>query len=103
MLQTTITAWALPYDAFVFSSWYCATYTWPFPERVLLFIALAAWTFIFSKTVKLWGHFFRYPTDIIFIPVYICFGYFHGLIKAYGLLTLNAVSSTMHLHITCPD
>ena len=56
-------------------------------------IALAAWTFVFSKTVKLWGHFFRYPADVVFIPVYIAFGYFHGCIKFWGLLTLNAVSS----------
>jgi hypothetical protein len=54
---------------------------------------LAAWTFVFSKTVKLWGHFFRYPADVVFIPVYIAFGYFHGGIKFWGLLTLNAVSS----------
>jgi hypothetical protein len=64
---------------------------------------LAAWTFVFSKTVKLWGHFFRYPADVIFIPVYIAFGYFHGAIKFWGLLTLNAVSveiavfSSVHL------
>jgi hypothetical protein len=56
-------------------------------------IALGAWTFVFSKTVKLWGHFFRYPADVVFIPVYIAFGYFHGCIKFWGLLTLNAVSS----------
>ena len=55
------------------------------------------WTFVFSKTVKLWGHFFRYPADVAFIPVYIAFGYFHGLIKFWGLLTLNAVSVTHQL------
>lgn len=34
----------------------------------------------------------RYPSDIVYIPVYIAFGYFHGLIKLWGLFTLNAVS-----------
>jgi len=27
--------------------------------------------------------------DIVFIPVYVSFGYFHGLIKLYGLFTLS--------------
>lgn len=54
---------------------------------------MAAWTFLFSKTVKLWGHFFRYPVDIMFIPVYVAFGYFHGLIKLWGLFTLSEVST----------
>jgi len=39
--------------------------------------------------VKLWGHFFRYPADILFLPIYVLFGYFHGAIKAYGLFTLS--------------
>ena len=46
---------------------------------------------MFSKTVKLWGHFFRYPADVLFIPIYISFGYFHGLIKLWGLFTLSEV------------
>lgn len=56
-----------------------------------LLLFLFCWTFIFSKTVKLWGHFFRYPVDVIFIPVYIGFGYFHGIIKLWGLFTLSEV------------
>lgn len=87
-----MTAWALPYDFFIFYSWHKATEQWPADDRQALMIALAAWTFVFSKTVKLWGHFFRYPADVVFIPVYIAFGYFHGCIKFWGLLTLNAVS-----------
>ena len=65
---------------------------WPQRERVALFTFLLSWTFLFSKTVKLWGHFFRYPADVLFIPVYIGFGYFHGLIKLWGLFTLSEVS-----------
>ena len=92
MLQTTITAWALPYDVLVLYTWYQASEAWPQQHRHILFAALLSWTFLFSKTVKLWGHFLRYPVDILFLPVYILFGYFHGAIKAYGMLTLNAVS-----------
>jgi len=89
VLQTTITAWALPYDIFIFYSWYQASASWPHSQRMTLLGLLAIWTFVFSKTVKLWGHFIRYPCDVIFLPVYICFGYFHGLIKFWGLVTLS--------------
>lgn len=92
MLQTTITAWAFMYDVFVFGAWYQASLSWPHERRVQLWIFLFTWTFVFSKTVKLWGHFLRYPMDIVFIPVYVSFGYFHGLIKLYGLFTLSEVS-----------
>ncbi len=92
MLQTTITAWALPYDLFILFAWNQASVTWPRDHRIWLFASLLAWTYLFSKTVKLWGHFFRYPADVVFIPVYIGFGYLHGLIKLWGLFTLSEVS-----------
>jgi len=53
--------------------------------------ALALWM-IFTKTVKLLPHFFLYPQDIIYLPVSILFGYFHGAIKLYALCTLDDVS-----------
>ena len=46
---------------------------------------------LFTKIVKLLPHFYRYPNDIKFIPIIILFGYFHGLIKIYALLTLHKV------------
>lgn len=96
-MQTTITAWAFLYDALIFYSWYQASFTWSQDRRTQLFVFLFTWTFVFSKTVKLWGHFFRYPADVIFIPIYVSFGYFHGLIKLWGLLTLSEVSSDFEL------
>ncbi|KAK5131802.1 Type 2 glycosyltransferase [Meristemomyces frigidus] len=92
VLQTTLTAWALPCDAFIILAWYQASSSWPQELRTPLFVFLLSWTFLFSKTVKLWGHFLRYPADIVFVPVYIGFGYFHGLIKLWGLFTLSEVS-----------
>ena len=47
-----------------------------------------AWLF-FTKTVKLWPYFYEYPEDMKYIPVQIIFGYLHGLIKLYTLLTLH--------------
>lgn len=108
MLQTTITAWALPCDLFIFFAWYQSALNWSADHRRYLCIALLCWTFIFSKTVKLWGHFFRYPVDVLFVPVYIAFGYFHGLIKLWGLFTLSEVyqpllSPTISMLTARPD
>lgn len=56
---------------------------------------------LFTKTVKLWPHFYRHPQDIKFIPAQIFFGYCHGFIKLYTLLTLNkvwfSVSAAMYI------
>lgn len=48
--------------------------------------------FAFTKVVKLVGLFKRNPSDLMFLPVSILFGYFHGLIKLYALATLRIVS-----------
>lgn len=47
--------------------------------------------FGFTKVVKLVGLFKRNPSDLVFLPVSIIFGYLHGLIKLYALFTLNMV------------
>lgn len=47
---------------------------------------------VFAKAVKLVPHFYRYPMDIKFIPLAMVFGYLHGFIKIYALLTVNEVS-----------
>lgn len=92
VLQTTITAWALPCDALLFFSWYQASRDWSHDWQVGVLAGLAVWVFAFSKTVKLWSHFARYPADVRFVPLYIAFGYFHGIIKLWGLFTLSEVS-----------
>lgn len=58
------------------------------------FTALMVFVFwlLFTKVVKLIPHFGRYPQDMRFIPALIIFGYFHGLIKVYALMTLYRVS-----------
>jgi hypothetical protein len=48
---------------------------------------------LFSKVIKLIGLFMREPFDLVFLPVSIVFGYFHGFIKLYAFLTLRMVSS----------
>lgn len=44
-----------------------------------------------SKWIKLLGHYLRYPVDVLLLPVSILFGYFHGAIKMYAVMTLNVV------------
>jgi hypothetical protein len=50
-------------------------------------LAFMFWT----KVIKLIGLFMREPADILFLPVSILFGYFHGGIKLWAFCTLNMV------------
>lgn len=52
--------------------------------------ALYFWIFT-SKWIKLLGHYLRYPVDVLLLPISILFGYFHGAIKMYAVMTLNVV------------
>jgi hypothetical protein len=53
-------------------------------------LALAMWM-VLVKVTKLVPHFYRHPGDLCFIPLTLVFGYFHGLIKYYSLLTIKNV------------
>lgn len=50
-----------------------------------------------SKFSKNLGHYRRYPSDIALLPVSIMFGWFHGLIKLYAMVTLNEVWAIFRL------
>ena len=54
-------------------------------------IVLICWI-LASKMVKLIPHFRRYPRDVLFLPGYILFAYFHSLLKLYALLTCWDIS-----------
>ncbi|KAL9002547.1 MAG: hypothetical protein Q9188_004526 [Gyalolechia gomerana] len=62
--------------------------TWFPTSRFSAFSLLVLWI-LFSKTVKLWPHFFKYPSDLKFLPASFAFSYAHGFIKIYSLLTLH--------------
>jgi len=51
-------------------------------------LAFMVWT----KVIKLVGLFMREPSDIMFLPLSILFGYFHGFIKLWAAATLRMVS-----------
>ena len=57
------------------------------PLALTLLLLFMLWT----KVIKLLSLLLRNPCDIIFLPVSILFGYFHGFIKLYALLTLRMV------------
>lgn len=61
-------------------------------------MAFVLWL-LFTKTVKLWPHFYRHPDQMKFIPILIIFGYFHGFIKLYCLLTLHKVSEAQRVSV----
>lgn len=92
--QTTLTAWALPYDLTLFYAWYraCIGEAYQYNTAVAGAVALAAWI-VLTKSTKLMPHFVRHPEDtILLLPVVVVFGYVHGLIKFWGLVTLDTVS-----------
>ncbi|KAL2257368.1 hypothetical protein VTK26DRAFT_264 [Humicola hyalothermophila] len=88
----TFTSLAFVVDPLLlFTCWWC-TEDWQPRNRRILLGAEVAFMFGFTKVVKLAGLLRRNPRDIIFLPVSILFGYFHGLIKLYALCTLKETS-----------
>ncbi|KAK5790521.1 hypothetical protein VI817_007808 [Penicillium citrinum] len=73
--------------------WLChkATITWGDASHARAMMALGLWMFT-SKWIKLLGHYIRYPVDVLLMPVSIIFGYFHGAIKMYAVMTLNVTT-----------
>jgi hypothetical protein len=74
-----------------------ATVGWDQAHREYAFWAQFAFMFGFTKVVKLVGLFVRNPSDLVYLPVSIVFGYFHGLIKLWALVTLNVVCISFSL------
>lgn len=75
----------------IFALWW-GTEGWEPETRQQLIWAQIFFLFGFTKVVKLVGLFRRNPGDIAYLPVSIVFGWFHGFIKLYALVTLNMTS-----------
>ncbi|KAI4171380.1 MAG: hypothetical protein LQ343_004336 [Gyalolechia ehrenbergii] len=88
---TTVSHWALAWDAFLIYLFIDMAKCWPNNSRDMGLAALVGWMFL-SKFLKLLGHYVRYPGDFLLLPVSIVFGYFHGLIKGYAMLSLNVTA-----------
>jgi hypothetical protein len=87
----TFTSLAFAIDPLLLASCWWATAKWELGHRQYAFWAQFVFMFGFTKVVKLVGLFRRNPADFVYLPLSIAFGYFHGLIKLYALLTLNMV------------
>lgn len=88
----TFTSIAWFSDPLILYSCWRATGDWDPVSRNRAFWAQFIFMFAFTKVVKLMGLFLRNPSDIMFLPVSILFGYFHGFIKLYALFTLKMTS-----------
>lgn len=78
---TSFVNFALFYDAALVYS--VSKTTWGSNFTVALMVT---WIFL-TKMVKLAPYFWREPQDLVFLPGYVVFAYFHSLIKLYALFT----------------
>lgn len=92
----TFTSLAFVFDPLLLVSGWYATADWEPQNQRYAFWAQFIFIFGFTKVVKLMGLFIKNPFDLIFWPVSVVFGYFHGLIKLYALVTLNMVSGAVN-------
>ena len=85
---TSFFNFALFYDFIILSTgWLAVNHLPDLPiENRTAMVALGLWMFC-SKLVKPLPHFWRNPKDLIYLPGYLMFGYFHSLIKLYALAT----------------
>lgn len=88
---TTVSHWAFVWDTLLVYFFLDMATPWQSDTRDIGLAMLIGWMFL-SKFVKLLGHYIRYPADFFLLPVSIGFGYLHGLIKGYAMLSLNVVS-----------
>jgi hypothetical protein len=95
----TFTSLAFVTDPLLLVLCWWSTEGWPEEHRRQALFAQLVFMFAFTKVVKLAGLFRRNPFDIVFLPISIVFGYFHGLIKLYALFTLHVVSDAQ---ASCP-
>ncbi len=92
--MTTLSPPALLGDLALIFLCHKATASWDEHSHALAMSLLAVWMFV-SKFIKLLGHYIRFPIDWVFLPVSILFGYFHGAIKMYAVMTLSAVRGNL--------
>lgn len=84
---------AFLFDPLIIFALWKGTADWDVESRRQALWAQIIFVFGFTKVVKLVNLFRRNPSDILFLPVSILFGWAHGIIKLYALSTLKMVSS----------
>jgi hypothetical protein len=81
---TSLVNFALFYDAAMIVTLWLAVRQLEYPRIPMC--ALAAVIFL-SKIIKTFNYWTRHPTDLVFLPAAIAFGYVHSLIKLWAMLT----------------
>jgi hypothetical protein len=94
----TFTSLSFIFDPLILWLTHKATGQWSENTQFYAVAAQLVWMLI-TKYVKLHGLFIREPADLVFLPVSILFGYFHGFIKLYALGTLRMVSHVLTFHL----
>lgn len=94
----TFTSLSIAFDPLIIFLTYKATVEWSRNNQLYAMVAQILWMLI-TKYVKLHALFVQNPADLVYLPISILFGYFHGFIKLWALCTLRIVSYT---HRTCP-
>ncbi|KAG9235954.1 nucleotide-diphospho-sugar transferase [Amylocarpus encephaloides] len=87
----TFTSLSFAFDPLIIFIVFKATASWTPEHQYYAVLAQLLWMSI-SKVVKLIGLFVRRPSDLIYLPASVIFGYFHGFIKLYALFTLRHTS-----------
>lgn len=87
----TFTSLGLVTDPFFMFAYHKASQMWTPEARLNGWILVVLW-YLSTKVVKRIGLIRRDPWDVVFIPVSIAFGFVHGFIKIYALLTWNVTS-----------
>ena len=90
---TSFVNFALFYDTALFYTMWRSR-ACPLIQRIgptFAIIYLGLWI-LGSKLVKPFPHFWRNPGDLVYLPGYIVFGYFHSFIKLYALLTFGVTT-----------
>ncbi|KAI3533521.1 glycosyltransferase family 2 [Colletotrichum filicis] len=88
----TFTSLAFLFDPLIIFALWKGTADWDAEYRHQALWAQIIFVFGFTKVVKLVNLFRRNPSDILFLPVSILFGWAHGIIKLYALSTLKMTS-----------
>lgn len=57
------------------------------PDRQGVLVGLMVSWILGTKMVKIVPHFINHPSDLVWLPGYLAFAYWHSLIKLYCLLT----------------
>ncbi|KAH8700621.1 nucleotide-diphospho-sugar transferase [Talaromyces proteolyticus] len=85
--MSSLVNFALLYDTALIYNFLRTTYY----QSGVSILYLLVWIFA-SKVVKLIPYFTREPKDLIFLPGYFAFAYYHSLIKLYALFTFYVIA-----------